>query len=76
MFVSSKNEICFLVLWKFYNQTCWPSRSHSASDREGAKIKLAISHTGVLVFQVGVQGALLTCPRLLPGTLGNFPGCL
>ena len=36
-------------------------RFHSASDREGAKIKLAVSHTGVLVFQVGVQGALLTC---------------
>ena len=35
-------------------------RFHSASDREGAKIKLAVSHTGVLVFQVGVQGALLT----------------
>ena len=28
-------------------------RFHSASDREGAKIKLAVSHTGVLVFQVG-----------------------
>ncbi|XP_043318157.1 FERM, ARHGEF and pleckstrin domain-containing protein 2 isoform X3 [Cervus canadensis] len=26
-------------------------RFHSASDREGAKIKLAVSHTGVLVFQ-------------------------
>ncbi|KAB0386376.1 hypothetical protein FD755_001332, partial [Muntiacus reevesi] len=26
-------------------------RFHSASDREGAKIKLAVSHTGILVFQ-------------------------
>lgn len=36
-------------------------RFHSASDREGAKIKLAVSHTGVLVFQVGGRGAVLTC---------------
>lgn len=33
-------------------------RFHSASDREGAKIKLAVSHTGVLVFQVGGWGAV------------------
>lgn len=28
-------------------------RFHKASDREGAKINLAVSHMGVLVFQVG-----------------------
>lgn len=32
-------------------------RLHQASDREGAKISLAVSHTGVLVFQVGPAGA-------------------
>lgn len=32
-------------------------RLHQASDREGAKISLAVSHTGVLVFQVGRAGA-------------------
>lgn len=32
-------------------------RFHTASDREGARINLAVSHMGVLVFQVG-GGAL------------------
>lgn len=27
-------------------------RFHAASDKEGAKINLAVSHTGILVFQV------------------------
>lgn len=30
-------------------------RFHKASDREGTKINLAVSHMGVLVFQVGGQ---------------------
>lgn len=30
-------------------------RFHMASDREGTKINLAVSHMGVLVFQVGGQ---------------------
>lgn len=39
-------------------------RFHTASDREGAKINLAVSHMGVLVFQVG--------GRLCCGFLGCF----
>lgn len=31
-------------------------RFHMASDREGTKIQLAVSHMGVLVFQVGQWG--------------------
>jgi FERM/RhoGEF/pleckstrin domain protein 2 len=31
-------------------------RFHTASDREGTKINLAVSHTGVLVFQVSGGG--------------------
>lgn len=37
-------------------------RLHQASDREGAKISLAVSHTGVLVFQVGGAGRGLLWP--------------
>lgn len=33
-------------------------RFHKASDREGAKINLAVSHMGVLVFQVGLGTSL------------------
>lgn len=37
-------------------------RFHEASDREGAKINLAVSHMGVLVFQVGRGlGAMQGC---------------
>lgn len=43
-------------------------RLHQASDREGAKISLAVSHTGVLVFQVGRAGA--GGGPLWPGGLG------
>lgn len=42
-------------------------RFHTASDREGAKINLAVSHMGVLVFQVG--------GRLCCGFLGLFYVC-
>lgn len=36
-------------------------RFHKASDREGTKINLAVSHMGVLVFQVGGWSVSVCC---------------
>ena len=48
-------------------------RFHAASDREGAKINLAVSHMGVLVFQVGRgQGCARTGWGLILHVLVNF----
>lgn len=34
-------------------------RLHPAKDREGTKLSLAVAHTGVLVFQVSWEAAVL-----------------
>lgn len=57
-------------------------RFHVASDREGTKINLAVSHMGVLVFQVGWgwQGwsaGLVAVPRWGEGrVLSSVTRCL
>lgn len=46
-------------------------RFHQASDREGAPIRLAVSHMGVLVYQVGRRACW---PRGLLGVVSAHSG--